>query len=83
MKDWEIIVQFKNYGKGKNMFGDGFAFWYVKEKTQLGPVFGSKDYFHGLAIFFDTYNNKNRLHNVSIILIFFFNFGMLIIIECV
>jgi len=28
-----------------------------------GPVFGSKDHFHGLAIFCDTYSNHNGPHN--------------------
>lgn len=30
----------------------------------LGAVFGSPDYFHGLAIFLDTYSNHNGAHNV-------------------
>jgi len=30
-----------------------------------GPVFGSKDFFSGLAIFFDTYANQNGEHAVS------------------
>ena len=34
----------------------------------LGPVFGSKDYFMGLAIILDTYSNHNGPHNVSITL---------------
>jgi mannose-binding lectin 2 len=28
-----------------------------------GPVFGSKDLFHGLAIIADTYSNHNGPHN--------------------
>lgn len=28
-----------------------------------GPVFGAKDYFFGLAIFFDTYANQNGAHS--------------------
>jgi len=31
----------------------------------VGPVFGGKDYFTGLAIFLDTYANQNGPHNVS------------------
>ena len=30
-----------------------------------GPVFGSRDYFTGLAVFFDTYSNENGDHAVS------------------
>ena len=32
-----------------------------------GPVFGSKDFFVGLAIIADTYSNHNGPHNVSFI----------------
>jgi len=31
----------------------------------LGPVFGSMDYFQGLAVILDTYSNHNGPHNVS------------------
>lgn len=32
---------------------------------KIGPVFGSKDYFTGLAVIADTYSNHNGPHNVS------------------
>ncbi|XP_049880800.1 vesicular integral-membrane protein VIP36 [Pectinophora gossypiella] len=62
-RNWELQVQFKVHGKGKELFGDGFALWYVRDRMQTGPVFGSKDYFHGLAIIMDTYSNHNGAHN--------------------
>jgi mannose-binding lectin 2 len=65
MHNWEMIVHFSVHGTGKNLFGDGFAMWYTKEVGELGPVFGSKDYFTGLAVFFDTYSNHNGEHHVS------------------
>ncbi|KAI5645621.1 legume-like lectin family domain-containing protein [Phthorimaea operculella] len=39
------------------------ALWYVRDRMQSGPVFGSKDYFHGLAVILDTYSNHNGAHN--------------------
>lgn len=63
VRDWEINVQFKVHGKGKELFGDGMALWYAKEKLITGPVFGSRDYFSGLAIIMDTYSNHNGPHN--------------------
>jgi mannose-binding lectin 2 len=33
-----------------------------------GPVFGSRDFFSGLGIFFDTYSNQNGEHAVSFFL---------------
>lgn len=62
--NWELIVQFKIHGKGKELFGDGLALWYAKERMVSGPVFGSKDFFSGLAIILDTYSNHNGPHNV-------------------
>lgn len=64
-RNWELHVTFKVHGKGSELFGDGFAIWYTKERMQQGPVFGSKDHFSGLAIILDTYSNHNGPHNVS------------------
>lgn len=63
-KNWELHVQFKVHGSGKDhLFGDGMAIWYVRDRSQFGQVFGSKDNFQGLAIFLDTYSNHNGPHN--------------------
>ncbi|CAC5422571.1 LMAN2 [Mytilus coruscus] len=63
IKNWELHVQFKVHGSGKNLFGDGFAIWYTRDRNQLGPVFGNRDFYTGLAIFLDTYANQNGPHN--------------------
>ncbi|GMT06902.1 hypothetical protein PENTCL1PPCAC_29076 [Pristionchus entomophagus] len=61
-RDWELSVSFKVSGATGDLFGDGFAIWYAQEPMQTGPVFGSKDYFRGLAVFLDTYSNHNGPH---------------------
>ena len=74
-------MQFSVNGAGKQLFGDGFAFWYTKERNELGcygnyyrsvcyfiatgPILGNRDFFTGLGIFFDTYSNHNGVHAVS------------------
>jgi mannose-binding lectin 2 len=63
MRNWEVQVQFHVHGSGKTLFGDGFAMWYTKDRSELGPVFGSRDYFTGLGVFFDTYSNHNGEHS--------------------
>lgn len=63
-QNWEININFKVTGKGKDLFGDGFAIWYARDRLVTGPVFGSKDNFMGLAIILDTYSNHNGPHNV-------------------
>lgn len=55
--NWEIEFEFAISGKG-NLHGDGFALWVAKERAGPGPVFGSRDRFEGLGIFFDTYKNN-------------------------
>lgn len=45
-------------GQGVKLFGDGFAFWYTKDKPRDGPVLGSADEYTGLGLMFDTYDNE-------------------------
>ncbi|KAI9331684.1 legume-like lectin family-domain-containing protein [Zopfochytrium polystomum] len=54
---WLVEFEFKVDGSGSSLYGDGFAFWFTSTPPENGPVFGSKDYFDGLGIFFDTYSN--------------------------
>lgn len=63
VKNWELQVHFKVHGKGRELFGDGFAIWYAKDRMQEGPVFGNKDFFQGLGVILDTYSNHNGAHN--------------------
>lgn len=63
IRNWELVVDFKVAGKGKDLFGDGFVVWYARDRMINGPVFGSKDLFSGLAIIVDTYSNHNGPHN--------------------
>ncbi|XP_063704533.1 vesicular integral-membrane protein VIP36 [Culicoides brevitarsis] len=62
-RNWDVVVSFKVHGKGKELYGDGFALWYTKDRLMDGPVFGNKDYFSGLGIILDTYSNHNGPHN--------------------
>ncbi|KAJ3158983.1 hypothetical protein HDU86_002152 [Geranomyces michiganensis] len=54
---WLVEFEFKIHGPSAGLHGDGLAFWYTTEKDTTGPVFGSKDKFDGLGVFFDTYAN--------------------------
>jgi hypothetical protein len=65
VRNWELQVHFKVHGKGKDLYGDGFAIWYAKDRMVPGSVFGNMDYFQGLAVILDTYSNHNGPHNVS------------------
>lgn len=63
VRNWELQVHFKVHGKGKDLYGDGFAIWYAKDRMIPGAVFGNMDYFQGLAVILDTYSNHNGPHN--------------------
>jgi len=61
-QNWEVEFEFRvGEVNGKDhLFGDGFAFFYTVDRANLGPVFGNKDYFNGLGVFFDTYPNSRH-----------------------
>ncbi|KAF8936642.1 putative lectin family integral membrane protein [Dissophora ornata] len=61
--NFQIEFEFKVDGKGDGLFGDGFAVWLTKERGEMGPVFGNRDNFEGLGIFFDTYANSRQSHS--------------------
>ena len=64
--EWEVTLVFDVWGRAENYFGDGFALWYTEDPPTVqaggahGRVFGARDYWKGLGIFFDTYDNGNR-----------------------
>ncbi|KAI9202588.1 legume-like lectin family-domain-containing protein [Polychytrium aggregatum] len=58
-KEWEVIISFRVSGRDY-LGGDGFAFWYTQEHDEMGPVYGSRDYWHGIGIVFDTSDQKEN-----------------------
>ncbi|KAK5808118.1 putative lectin family integral membrane protein [Linnemannia elongata] len=60
---FQVEFEFKVEGKGDGLYGDGFAVWLTKDRAVMGPVFGNKDEFEGLGIFFDTYANSRQSHS--------------------
>ncbi|KAG5461982.1 MAG: legume-like lectin family-domain-containing protein, partial [Olpidium bornovanus] len=57
--EWEVEFSFRASGRG-TAGGEGLAFWYTKDRGQEGPIFGSKDKWDGVGIFFDTYDEKAK-----------------------
>ena len=57
VRNWEVQVNFKVSGTTKDLFGDGFALWYVRDRMAMGPVFGSRDHFSGKVGISRTLNN--------------------------
>ncbi|PWY99941.1 hypothetical protein BCV70DRAFT_102905 [Testicularia cyperi] len=59
-ESFEITFEFKIDGHASHVSGDGMAMWLTQDRTKIGPVFGSINYFTGLGIFFDTYPNSRH-----------------------
>ncbi|UXI19990.1 hypothetical protein NH340_JMT05933 [Sarcoptes scabiei] len=59
---WEVDLVFRVTGKGR-LGADGLAFWYTDQRYPEGPVYGSSDYWRGLALFFDSFDNDNKGNN--------------------
>ncbi|KAJ2769937.1 hypothetical protein IWQ57_002891 [Coemansia nantahalensis] len=57
---WKVDFEFKVGGKGGYLYGDGMGMFVTQERAQAGPVFGNRDYFHGLGLLFDTYPNSKH-----------------------
>ena len=36
MHNWEVLLHFQVHGQAKHLYGDGFAFWYTKERAKDG-----------------------------------------------
>jgi hypothetical protein len=61
---WEIILRIKMSGRAND--GEGLALWLTEQPNELGPVFGSRDMFKGMAIVFDSIDNDKLRNNPSI-----------------
>ncbi len=57
-------------GGGGKKGADGLALWYVDTPRMEGPVFGSKDYWNGIGIFFDTFDNDNNVRTLRFFLFY-------------
>ncbi|KAG0249944.1 hypothetical protein BG011_008791 [Mortierella polycephala] len=61
--NFQIEFEFLVGGKSDGLNGDGFAVWLTSERAENGPVFGNRDRFEGVGIFFDTYANARQPHS--------------------
>uniref|UniRef100_A0AC34GB50 L-type lectin-like domain-containing protein n=1 Tax=Panagrolaimus sp. ES5 TaxID=591445 RepID=A0AC34GB50_9BILA len=59
---FEIEMEFKVTGQGR-IGADGLALWYTAQQGTLGEVFGSNDYWTGLGVLFDSFDNDGQKNN--------------------
>lgn len=58
--DWEVMFEFSISGKGVVAFGEGMAFWIIRDsvKETEKPCFGGPCKWEGLGIVVDTFDNN-------------------------
>lgn len=62
-ESFEMELTFHIHSKSKKeLVGDGFAIWFLNEKSEIGDVFGARNFFKGLGIMVDTYKNGKKGH---------------------
>jgi len=69
-KEWQVEFSFRVSGRGYSG-GEGLAFWYTKERGIAGDIYGSKDAWTGLAVFFDTSDMHEEVIMTYFNLLFF------------
>lgn len=58
-ESFEMELTFHIHSKNA-MMADGLGIWFIDEKSEIGDVFGVKNYFKGLGIMIDTFKNGKR-----------------------
>lgn len=54
---FEVEVELKIEGSGRNLYGDGMALWFLEEMTQPGRLMGLSELYKGASLVLDTYRN--------------------------
>ncbi|XP_051898510.1 protein ERGIC-53-like isoform X1 [Pristis pectinata] len=67
-ENWEVEVAFRIIGRNR-IGADGLAIWYTREKGPTGPVYGAADRWHGVGIFFDTFDNDGNQNNPIVLVV--------------
>ncbi|KAI6208270.1 ERGIC-53-like protein [Aphelenchoides besseyi] len=61
-ENFELDVAFKVTGQSR-IGADGLAIWYTQQQGTLGPVYGANDYWNGMAVIFDSFDNDGQRNN--------------------
>jgi lectin, mannose-binding 1 len=67
--NWEIEALLKVNGRGR-LGADGMAIWFTEEKGTEVPVFGSNDFWKGLGVFLDSFDNDMQQNNPYILIMY-------------
>ncbi|KAK6202700.1 concanavalin A-like lectin/glucanase domain-containing protein [Scheffersomyces amazonensis] len=60
-ESFEMELTFRIHSQNSiGLIADGLAIWLLDEPSDLGDVFGAKNYFNGLGVMIDTFRNGKR-----------------------
>lgn len=59
--NFEVDFAFKV--TGQRLGADGLAMWYTSQQGTLGPVYGANDYWNGMLLAFDSFDNDGLRNN--------------------
>lgn len=62
LKEWVAVMSVRIKGSSPSIGSEGMALWYVEEPAKPGPIFGSKDRWNGLGVFFDSHDNDKKVN---------------------
>ncbi|VDK53705.1 unnamed protein product [Cylicostephanus goldi] len=66
-ENFQVDVSLKVAGQGR-IGADGMAIWYTAQMGSIGPVFGANDFWTGMGIFMDSFDNDGQKNNPIIAL---------------
>ncbi|GMT28482.1 hypothetical protein PFISCL1PPCAC_19779, partial [Pristionchus fissidentatus] len=61
-ENFEMEVSLKVTGQGR-IGADGMAIWFTSQPGTIGPVFGANDYWTGMGLFLDSFDNDGQKNN--------------------
>ncbi|CAJ0962931.1 unnamed protein product, partial [Mesorhabditis belari] len=64
-ENFQVDVALKVSGQGR-IGADGMGLWYTATPGTLGPVFGANDFWTGMGLFFDSFDNDGQKNNPMI-----------------
>uniref|UniRef100_A0A1I7XGQ3 arginyltransferase n=1 Tax=Heterorhabditis bacteriophora TaxID=37862 RepID=A0A1I7XGQ3_HETBA len=66
-ENFQVDMSFKVSGQGR-IGADGMAIWYTAQIGSLGNVFGANDFWTGMGLFFDSFDNDGQKNNPQVAL---------------
>ncbi|XP_064410117.1 protein ERGIC-53 [Latimeria chalumnae] len=67
-ENWEVEVTFRVTGRGR-VGADGLAIWFTTGQGQEGPVYGAADFWNGVGVFFDSFDNDGKKNNPAVLIV--------------